>query len=422
MPERLLMSQSRLLFFAALAVAMALITSTIFQTQGSAQPTDQTITIGVVTLSQVSAGQATSASLTTEPDKYAGIPALHVVRAQVPVSTVSKDSAVGSASVALLKGIVVDMGDGRKQTADSSGSLRVTIPPNSTTWVFDIFTTDHPDIPVGHGTVPVTGVGAVGASGSQTNNPAPAPTAAPGNRLPTSAPARPRAPVPGSTSASPGSSTPIITMPPIVTEGGVQIMHGDLSGSSAELKVLVDNEAAKIVAARPETVVWEMPKAAAPGPHHVVVWPGAERQPVEFTIHSLGLRMSADATTLLRGQSTAMHVTISGLDDLPDASWRAPSPPDELVDLGGVMKRTPELRWPQSRDRGAVVLVIENRSPQTIRMGKGGHTIVLTLHKEDFNHGVHQYNDKLQSLQSGGFNIDGTLAAFLGSIAGQVQH
>jgi hypothetical protein len=52
-------------------------------------------------------------------------------------------------------------------------------------------------------------------------------------------------------------------------------------------------------------------------------------------------------------------------------------------------------------------------------MGKQGDRITLQLHQQDFARGPFVYEDKLQSLRSGGFNITGAVAVFLKEIPGQ---
>ena len=392
------------------------------QTNAPAQ--DQMLVIGVITLTQVSPGEDTSASVTTEPDKYAEIPALQVVRAQIPASAAQKESTGGPRGVASLKGVVVDMGDGQKQPAD--GPLLRKVPAEAAQLAFDVYLSDHPESPIAHGIVPVERGGTTSGDSSGTG----ATPAAPPTESGTGTPPAGRPPIsdsvrPGDTAnqsatlPSNASTQPMITMLPLVTEGGVQVMHGRLSGNSSELKILVDDQPARVVAAKPGTVLWDMPKTLGPGSHRVVVWPGPGLPPVEFTVHVLGLQMSADATTMLRGQSTTMHIVITGLEDLPESAWASATPPNELVDLTALMHRVPGLRLPQAREPGAVVFVLENRSPTTVRMGKRGDSVILTLHKGDFEHGPYKYEDKLQSLRDGGFDIEGSVAAFLKPIAGR---
>ncbi len=130
-------------------------------------------------------------------------------------------------------------------------------------------------------------------------------------------------------------------------------------------------------------------------------------------LYVLGLSMRADRTDLLRGQSTRIHVTLSGLESLPAAAWQPALPPADLVDLRRLQQRLPGFTLPTPSDRGMVLLVLENRSPAVIRMGKRGDRIALQVRQRDVAKGPFTYEDKLQSLQSGGFQIRGSVAAFL---------
>lgn len=202
-------------------------------------------------------------------------------------------------------------------------------------------------------------------------------------------------------------------MPPVAVQGGVQVIHGDTSGNGNTMKVAVDDMPAKIVAAKPGTVFWQVPPMAAPGPHEVVFTPGPGKTRVALPLYVVNLKMSADNTKLLKGQSTRMHVTITGLEQLPASAWQSDLPPKELVDLRRWEERAGGARAPKASEPGMVVLVLENQSPQTIRMGSHGDRIVLQLHQRDFAKGPYTYEDKLQSLQGGGFGIRGTVTAFL---------
>jgi len=218
------------------------------------------------------------------------------------------------------------------------------------------------------------------------------------------------------------SDAPMVMMPPVMTAGAVQVMYGQTVGNSTEMRILVDDQPVRIVAAKPGTAFWDVPKTLAPGPHRVVVSPGPGFERVVMAVRVLGFAMRADQTSLLRGQSTQMHVTVTGLEDLPASAWASATPPSDLVDIVALRKRVQDFRAPQPSERGAVLLILENRSPNTIRMGKRGDSIVLLLHQQDFAHGTYTYQDKLQSLQSGGFDIEGTVVAFLNPIAGQPLH
>ena len=79
--------------------------------------------VGLVYEKDSRPGDQVTMSLTADPKKYENIPALSVIEMMVPV-------AGGGATQAALQGLVVDLGDGRRQTADQP--LTVLIAQNAT--------------------------------------------------------------------------------------------------------------------------------------------------------------------------------------------------------------------------------------------------------------------------------------------------
>lgn len=118
------------------------------------------IILDVVTVVPVPANQETSGSLVTDPQTYANVPGLKVMTAQVPVpqaqlsgSVADVPSSSSDPSTAALKGVVVDMGDGRKQNGD--GAL-VWIPQvQAGLDTISLFYRDSPQQPIASGNVPI---------------------------------------------------------------------------------------------------------------------------------------------------------------------------------------------------------------------------------------------------------------------------
>lgn len=225
-----------------------------------------------------------------DPAKYENIPGLQVVP-------------VPSTSTGTLQGVVIDLGDGRKQPANEPLTLK--LPGQIASMMVSVFLSDQPAQPIARGTLPIE-----------------------------SAPATP---------ASVVTAGPLhCTMPPVVTAGGVQVIHeanNRMSGDSTTMKVTVDDKPATIVAATPRAVFWGVPETLAPGPHQVTLTPGPGAAPVVLPMHVLGLQMAAEKTALVRGQSTMMHVTITGLDKLPPSAWQSAPPPSDLVNVEGLIQR-----------------------------------------------------------------------------------
>jgi hypothetical protein len=211
------------------------------------------------------------------------------------------------------------------------------------------------------------------------------------------------------------------TMPPVASPGGVEVIHvanGGSSGDVSQISVTVDDTPATIVAAKPGTVFWNVPDTMAAGLHHVRFVPGRDAPAVMLPVYVMTLQMSAERTSLIRGQSTTMHVTVAGLDKMPASLWKAATPPADLVDVPSLEQRAKGFRPPKQAGPGVVLLVIENHSIAQIHMGKAGDRIVLELGQKDFASGPYSYADKLQSLNSGSFDIGSIATAFLADAEG----
>jgi hypothetical protein len=328
------------------------------------------IEIGVVVLNEVPIEQETSGRVVEDPKAYEDVPGLKVIAARLIVPPA--EAAAPGASP--LERVAVDMGDGRKQPA--SGPITWIPSAGQSTSTLTVLLRETPGAPLATATIPIA-------------------------------------------EKTPATLAQEITMPPIAVAGGVQVIHGDCSGNSSTMSVSVDNTPATIVAAKPGTVFWRVPKTIAAGPHAVVFVPGAGKTPVTLPMFVLGLVMSADRTNLLRGQSTQMHVTITGLDTLPAAAWQADLPSRDLVDMKRMQELAPAFVPPKPSDPGVVLLVIKNHSPSVIKMGGHGDRIVLQLRQRDFARGPYTFSDKLQSLMSGNFDIRGTVTAFLKPASGR---
>jgi hypothetical protein len=201
-------------------------------------------------------------------------------------------------------------------------------------------------------------------------------------------------------------------MPPVNVASAVQVIHGPSSGNSNEMSVTVDDKPANIVAAKPGTIFWDVPRNLTPGPHRVQFNPGQGGTPVTLPMYVVGLTMKADQTKLITGQATTVHVSVTGLEKLPASAWALALPPPDLVDLQALQARVPGLKLPSADDPGEVILVLENLTPGVIQLG-ATNVIVIKLHQTDFASGPYVHNDVIQSLHRGNFSVRGTVAAFL---------
>jgi hypothetical protein len=304
----------------------------------------------------------------------------------------------------MLSGLVVDMGDGRKQPADGP----ITWIPQPGARTVTLYQRNGSGSPVATATIPNPSSGTLTAPISDES-------AAFANE-----PVSTRIEPPATNSVAPISNTASVvtssyTMPPVVANGGVQVIHGDTVGNSNNMKVTVNDVPARIVAAKEGTVIWKVPETLEPGSYDVAFSPGPGKPAVKLPLYVLGLTITADQPELIRGQRTRMRVTVT-LKRLPASLWQSELPPAELVDLSRWKQQT-GLQPTKASGPGTVYVVVENESTHTIRMGSHGARLVLQLHEKDLANGTYVCVLELQSLQPGPYSIHANATAFLKQVA-----
>jgi len=200
-------------------------------------------------------------------------------------------------------------------------------------------------------------------------------------------------------------------MPPVATDGGVQVIAGPFDGTAVKDNVMVDGRpgTAFVVAESARSLFFRLKDGTPAGMHRVTLREGLGE--FNFTLCVLNLSLSADQLSLLRGQSTRFRAVISGPETLPASAWRESSVPSELVDVASLQKLAPEFRAPKAGESGSILFVIENKSRDTVTIGQ--EVIVLRLNEQDFRNGPYRYEGRITARKSGGFKIDGSVVAFL---------
>jgi len=322
--------------------------------------------VGVVYDKDSRPGDQVTMIVTTDPGKYRDIPALGVVDLDIPKSP-------GAAAQTTLEGVVVDLGDGRKQRADHA--LIFKIPENATT-VPLIITLQGSAQPIAQVTVPV-------AQG-------PSPIAV----------------------TDSGKASDFHTPPVVQTTSTVQ---GPLSGNAGMTQVTVDNQPAHIVAETPRSVVFDLPPQTTPGAHTLTLEDGSRT--ASASIVKVGLVMQAGQLHLERGQSTTYKATVQ-LGPLPDSVWQHGGSSPELVNPGKAAQLVPGFRPPQPGEPAAVLFRIENASRDTVTIKPSqNEAITRVLNQQDFRNGQFTESGTIQSKKSGGFTINATVLTFFAPIA-----
>ena len=341
--------------------------------------------IGVVMPTDTRAGDRFTATVVQDPQNYEGVPGLKVLTATVPLMA----DAQGNVS---LQGLVVDTGHKMRQPAEIPLLVNVAKDAHQISLQFKRRGEDKPL--------------AVATAAVEDSTSYPILTEE------------------VSTPPSPLSSA--YTTPPAYPSGGIQDIHGPLSGNSEVTHVLLDDKPGPIIAENPRSVYFKLPDNTAPGAHTVTLKEGT-RTLSTFQVAVIWLKVSADLLALKRGQSTAMHATILGANSIPASAWRM-GIEKGLVDpkeAGAMVLANTGTEWCWlkgcSPDKpGAIALSIENKSPETVKLiDAKGEKVTKLLGREDFSNGSYTFNGKLKSVRDGKFDISLRVTPLLAPIEGE---
>jgi hypothetical protein len=219
------------------------------------------------------------------------------------------------------------------------------------------------------------------------------------------------------------AATPIVSGVPATEYGArplfttrLQMVTGPFDGDIGTTAIELDQWRAPIIAETPRAVWFVVPEGVPAGAHvlHVHERTGGAAIPVA----TLNLAMSADQLSLLRGQSTKFQATVSGPDKVPAKSWKAGDPTD-MTYLDEVKRLSPGFKVPKPGEPGVVFFAVENASRQTISISPAkNEAMVYVLDQSAFAGGPFTHNGVAKSKQTGNFNINGLVVAFLDRITG----
>lgn len=326
--------------------------------------------IGIVVPRDVQPGETVSGGLVTNPDDYARIPGLRLIAVRAPLRA-------DEGGRATLRGVVMDTGDGR-QPAD--GPVTLHIPEKATGLSLIVRSEDSDSLEI-EASIPLD------------RRPPPAQhwTGGPDD----------------------------YQISPVCVLDSLQAIWGPLGGDANVTRLEVDGLPARIISESPRAVYWLLPEAVTPGRHRVVLGEGPRR--AAFPIFVISLDMSADRLDLQRGQSTRYHIRLRGLEGFPENGWQRAGVPSDLVDLGALEEKIPGFSRPPTGQPGEITLVLKNASPQTITVPDMAENVrIFHLSRSDFAEGgVFSHDGTIQSIQSGGFILNGKAWAFLEAIRGE---
>ena len=196
-------------------------------------------------------------------------------------------------------------------------------------------------------------------------------------------------------------------IPPLTLAGALHLIHGPLSGNSKKTLITVNGATARILAESPREVFCFVPPGTPIGPADWIVEDSGRRARLKTWV--LALQMSADKLKLMKGESTAFHVYVKGVETIPQEAWFGSGEVPELIDPALITKFLPNFKPPSPNQPGVLVLTLENMSAGTVTMS-GGNKLALTF---SYGQGKYEHHGTITATRTGSFDIDGTLIPFL---------
>jgi hypothetical protein len=333
--------------------ALSLVLIAAFSAAAHAQKTPP-VDIGVIVPRDVIAGETASGSVVTNPNDYSSIPGMRVVKGLVP-------GVPGATPANLLSNYSLRIADGTVLPADHP--FRFTVAKDLSIRLFR--------------------TGGREDDGWST-------------RIPLIDGAAPAFPLPKS-----------FSLPPLNLAGALQRIHGPFSGDSDRTVIRVNGFPVTLLAESPRGVYCLVPGNLPPGPADWTIDDQGRSARVRSWV--LALQMSADRLKLMKGESTAFHVFIKGVETIPQEAWFGSGEVPEFMDPDVIRKFLPDFKPPTPSQPGVLVLTLENMSTGTVIMS-GGDKLAFTF---GYGQGKYEHHGTITAKRAGSFNIDGTLIPFL---------
>ena len=129
---------------------------------------------------------------------------------------------------------------------------------------------------------------------------------------------------------------------PLNLAGALQRIHGPFSGDSNRTVISVNNLPAKLLIESPRGAYCFLPADLKPG---LADWTiHDEQRSVRLRSWVLALQMSADKLKLMKGESTAFHVYIKGVETIPQEAWFGSGDVPDFIDPAIIRKFLPDFQ------------------------------------------------------------------------------
>lgn len=168
------------------------------------------------------------------------------------------------------------------------------------------------------------------------------------------------------------NTRPNFVIPTLGQSGQPLLINGPFDGDSSNTKINIGGTDAKVIAESPRSAVVETPKNVV-GPTNVNVNENGNTATGNF--RALKIDLTAPKTSLLKGESTELHVEVQGLQGITQP----------------------------------VQVQLQNQTPSNINLS-GGNTQTIPIQPSQVTTGgTFNWSTKITGTGSGGFNVTGTI-------------
>ena len=168
------------------------------------------------------------------------------------------------------------------------------------------------------------------------------------------------------------TKTPSFVIPQLGQSGNPISITGPFDGDSSNTKVQVGGVPAKVIAESPRNVIIETPGTVI-GPSKIAVNENGQQSSGNF--RALKIDLTAPKTSLLKGESTELHVEVQGLQGITEP----------------------------------VSVQLQNQTPSNINLTGGNTQNIVIQPSQVLASGIFNWSTNITGVSSGGFVITGTL-------------
>jgi hypothetical protein len=168
------------------------------------------------------------------------------------------------------------------------------------------------------------------------------------------------------------SATPNFSFPELGQSGHPFPISGPFDGNSSNTNINIGGTDAKVIAESPRGAVVEVPKTVV-GPNNIVVNDNGNTSTGNF--RALKIDLTAPKTSLLKGESTELHVEVQGLQGITQP----------------------------------VQVQIQNQTPSNINLSGGNTQNIVIQPSQATTGGTFNWSGTVTGTGPGGFNITGTI-------------